>query len=126
MALSNLNPSLNHLPLELLHTIINSLDFDSLGMLSLVNRKIRAACVPVLFECVSFTFSSESFKSLRELAMSHISQHVKLFQYYSTTILKPEKIEDPQMASDSLFHFSGPGTIHSILWLVPLYTNSLT
>lgn len=77
------------LPLELFYAILSFLDFKSMENLSLTCRIIRKGCIPSLLECVSFTFSTESFNSLMELVSSPIAHHVKALQYYPPVHLHP-------------------------------------
>lgn len=79
---------LEHLPLELLQAILEELDFASLANLSLVNKAIRSLCLPFLFQCVSFTFSTADFDSLMKLVLSPIGSYVKALKYYTPPILK--------------------------------------
>ncbi|RJE20456.1 hypothetical protein PHISCL_07217 [Aspergillus sclerotialis] len=81
---------LQQLPLELFYTILGFLDFKSIEKLSLASRTIRKGCIPSLFECVSSTFSAESFGSLIELVSSpSIARHVKTLKYNPTANLHP-------------------------------------
>lgn len=74
--------SLEQLPLEVRYAIVDLLGVDSRKHLALANHRIRNICIPILFRCVSFDFSSAGFDAMRQLAASRLACYVKSFRYY--------------------------------------------
>lgn len=74
--------TLDRLPIELLSMVVKASEKDyTLMSLSRVSRKLRAICVPYLFETFYVTFSSSGFRRLEQVSNSAFAQHVRVIHY---------------------------------------------
>ncbi|KAJ5111418.1 hypothetical protein N7532_001953 [Penicillium argentinense] len=93
--------------LDLLHSSILSRVVGYLGpwdieVLSCVNKRLRAASLPVLFRAVKFEFSKTGLNGLKRLSGSDIRQYVVSLTYVAPEILKPEILNFESFGSEIL------------------------
>ncbi|PGH02653.1 hypothetical protein GX51_04536 [Blastomyces parvus] len=80
--------SLEFLPNELIQDILVYLEHQAIKRLSLVSKRLRDQCLPLLFYHVKASFSLPGLVALRDIAEAeHLSQHVVWFTYVGTDIL---------------------------------------
>ncbi|KAL2859886.1 uncharacterized protein BJX67DRAFT_368548 [Aspergillus lucknowensis] len=83
-------PGLQGLPMEILHLILAGLHSWQITSLSLVNRRLREVCLPVLFHKVGFSFSEAGLNGLQQLANSPVRWHVRSLTYTVPELIKPD------------------------------------
>lgn len=85
--------SLGSLPTEIFQNIVSHLGRQHIDHLSLMNKRLRAQCLPLLFRHARVSFSPSGLTALRGIAdADHLSQHVVCVTYGVTDILDPNVI----------------------------------
>ncbi|KAJ5249526.1 hypothetical protein N7524_011842 [Penicillium chrysogenum] len=75
---------------EILFGIVNCLDNQQIKQLSLVSRRMRDVCLPVLFHKISIEFSNDGFDLLESILKSSLRRHIISFEYVAPMLLNPE------------------------------------
>lgn len=80
---------LETLPTEILHAVAGLLPPWDIKHLSCTSKRLRQACLSILFRRVKFEFSQTGIKGLKGLLKSNVRIHVVSFTYEVTELLKP-------------------------------------
>ncbi|CBF84454.1 uncharacterized protein ANIA_11158 [Aspergillus nidulans FGSC A4] len=78
------------LPTEILFDIVEHLCNRETKTLSLVSKRVRDVCLPVLFRKINIEFSTEGFDLLESLLKSSIRRYIVSFQYIVPKLVKPQ------------------------------------
>ncbi|KFY78339.1 hypothetical protein V499_02482 [Pseudogymnoascus sp. VKM F-103] len=73
---------LETLPTEILQAVVD------LGDLSCASRRLRQACLSILFRRVKFEFSQAGIEGLKDLLKSNVCGHIASWTYEITELLK--------------------------------------
>ena len=79
---------LETLPTEILHAVINHLPLWQVKNLSCASKRLRQACLSILFRYVTFEFSQVGTEGLNNLLKSNVCSHIASFTYEITELLK--------------------------------------
>jgi hypothetical protein len=79
---------LETLPTEILHAVVVLLPLWDIKRLSCASKRLRQACLSILFRRVKFEFSQAGIEGLKELLKSNVCDHVASFTYEITELLK--------------------------------------
>ncbi|EEH03452.1 predicted protein [Histoplasma capsulatum G186AR] len=94
-------PSLGTLPTEIFQNIVSHLGRQHIKHLSLMNKRLRAQSLPLLFRHARVSFSPSGLAALRGIAdADHLSQHVVCVTYSVTDILDPRTGNAEHFASE--------------------------
>ena len=80
---------LETLPMEILHAVVDILPLWEGKRLSCTSKRLRQACLSILFRRVKFKFSQAGIERLNGLLKSNVRNHVASFTYEVTEMLKP-------------------------------------
>jgi hypothetical protein len=80
---------LETLPTEILHAVVDHLPLWEIKLLSCTSKRLRQACLSILFRRVKFKFSQAGIEGLEGLLKSNVRSHVASFTYEVTELLKP-------------------------------------
>lgn len=80
---------LETLPTEILHAVANILPLGEIRYLACVSKRLRQACLSILFRNVKFRFSRAGIEGLIDFLKSNLCSHVASFTYEVTALLKP-------------------------------------
>ena len=80
---------LEMLPTEILHAVVNYLPLWEIKYLSCASKRLRQACLSILFRHVKFEFSKAGIEGLKDLLRSNVCGHIASFTYEITELLKP-------------------------------------
>jgi hypothetical protein len=75
------------IPVELTLEIIKMLAPREIKQLSLVNKRLRAICMPYIFQSLTITFSKVGLERLLRISRSTICEHVSSFTYEAAPLL---------------------------------------
>jgi hypothetical protein len=79
---------LETLPTEILHAVVDLLPLWEIKRLSCTSKRLRQACLSILFRRVKFGFSQTGIEGLKDLLKSNVCSHVASFTYEVTELLK--------------------------------------
>ncbi|KFY31875.1 hypothetical protein V493_00720 [Pseudogymnoascus sp. VKM F-4281 (FW-2241)] len=93
---------LETLPTEILHAVVDHLPVWEIKDLSCTSKRLRQACLSILFRHVKFEFSQAGIEGLNDLLKSNICSHIASFTYEITELLKTEILDFDRFRSDIL------------------------
>ena len=89
MTIDNLELTpLETLPTEILHAVVGHLAPWEFKGLSCTSKRLRQACLSILFSHVKFEFSLAGIRGLKDLLKSNVCGHIASFSYEITELLK--------------------------------------
>ncbi|KFY03100.1 hypothetical protein O988_01696 [Pseudogymnoascus sp. VKM F-3808] len=93
---------LETLPTEILHAVVDHLPVWEIKDLSCASKRLRQACLSILFRHVKFEFSQTGIEELNDLLKSNVSGYIASFTYEITELLKTEILDFDRFRSDIL------------------------
>lgn len=96
------------LPTEILFDIVKYLRIRETKTLSLISKRMRDVCLPIIFHKVSIEFSTEGFDFLESLLKSSLYRYIVSFQYIVPKLLKPGT-QSPSLPSLRAVNYYGKG-----------------
>ncbi|KFY66238.1 hypothetical protein V496_02135 [Pseudogymnoascus sp. VKM F-4515 (FW-2607)] len=93
---------LETLPTEILHAVVDHLAPWDIKRLSCSSKRLRQACLSILFRHVKFKFSLTGIEGLKDLLKSNVCGHITSFTYEFAELLKTEILDFDLFRSDIL------------------------
>ncbi|OBT47084.1 hypothetical protein VE00_03134 [Pseudogymnoascus sp. WSF 3629] len=81
---------LKTLPTEILHAVVDHLAPWEIKRLSYTSKRLRQACLSILFRNVTFDFSLTRIEGLKDLLKSNVCSYIVSFTYEITELLNPD------------------------------------
>ncbi|OBT49884.1 hypothetical protein VE04_09715 [Pseudogymnoascus sp. 24MN13] len=93
---------LETLPTEILHAVVDHLAPWEVKRLSCTSKRLRHACLSILFCNVTFDFSLTGIEGLKDLLKSNVCSYIVSFTYEVTELLNPKILDFDLFRSDIL------------------------